>query len=898
MGAQYNNTSFSVIAVNTTGGIGIQEINIGIPTSTGGDDKTIDDYILSLNGEIITVQLDGVLTSEVATNINTAINSQSTNYVSTRSGDTVNIESIQAADMNGLIIETLGNTQLQTTMISLSGGEDPTFSSEQHTLSVDSDTVSVTVKSNESLANIADNYKQAINADPTINASWVASVSGQKCIVRYLTKGSSGNNKTLSISGTTDVSVQVDSPTSGGVESPRIIINKDSVSIDGGYAPSPTAASGRIAVTSNDIQSGQYSFYVQVGSDSSDIFTVDGGDSSSEIIGKMLYAINNSEITDNWNISMTDYQINNTTTPGIEIIADEPGTTYNDTRFYVWSVEELISMYSIVTSSPDHPIWTNAAIYNYTSGGGESCSQATGFIDIHENNLLASQSEDHTIVIGSESTSPIPVSDSDSLEDIADKYIDACRNTYNIDLKWSLSKTTSNQGDPRVVLSYREYGQAGNGKDIRVNNTTGVVVSTSLLSSGGTDYVDVGDSTVNDTFVSSTQLQLHSFNALVSNIIILGKSGVDYHPIDKIAITDARGNGMPFGLPHSEEVAGDIVASTYDVPGPEDIQPVVSLEDYINVGTPFQQFQISTQQKINNQAIITNIVADRFDEDKSTMRYQVIVFTDRNIQRAYYVQNQTEYGVISSADVETTHAGQVAINPQGIRRLQGLTFFQSNRFIIAINPNRSLSRIINTRRYPALTDNPVVEVVMNNHEDEYWLICDDQTVVVINARDKSLKRMSYDSIGAVSSSTFFNNNLYIGVADTIYKTDQPNEGYDDIDNMIEAVATTNHLSSFLEQVKIVEIDVVGQTYNAEVSVDLQTQRREQPGPNWSDEFTADYAGGSKTLYMYGTPWHIHKRGIAPRIRFSFNSPDDGRIQGFRLTQKTTPNKGKARQKKT
>jgi hypothetical protein len=60
-------------------------------------------------------------------------------------------------------------------------------------------------------------------------------------------------------------------------------------------------------------------------------------------------------------------------------------------------------------------------------------------------------------------------------------------------------------------------------------------------------------------------------------------------------------------------------------------------------------------------------------------------------------------------------------------------------------------------------------------------------------------------------------------------------------------------------------------------------------------------------YDYNNPTFFNPRGysqgdngpgIAPRIRFSFNSPDDGRIQGFRLTQKTTPNKGKARQKKT
>jgi hypothetical protein len=65
-------------------------------------------------------------------------------------------------------------------------------------------------------------------------------------------------------------------------------------------------------------------------------------------------------------------------------------------------------------------------------------------------------------------------------------------------------------------------------------------------------------------------------------------------------------------------------------------------------------------------------------------------------------------------------------------------------------------------------------------------------------------------------------------------------------------------------------------------------------------------------YDYNNPTFFNPRGYSQgdngpgngsgdgerRIRFSFNSPDDGRIQGFRLTQKTTPNKGKARQKKT
>lgn len=813
---------------------------------------------------------------------------------------------------NGTTIAISGDTDVTVVVQSpTSGGSDGT---ESHTITVGPNTTAaITINAADTPEQIVDKYVAEINGDANISPNWTASKVDQgggtwRCVIISDTPGAADNGTAIDVTeagiagGSSDVALTISTPTAGGSDGPGLTFDTEDPTISGAEEPEGTKAEGYIAVTGNNQTSGETSGQIgEVDSNQTDEFIVTGDDSLLDAVTKLYNAlINTPAITSDWDIDPPDpnYEISGVNYPGVTIRAKIGGVSFNDIVFKASPTSDFSVEWQ--HSSPGQP-WT--AVQGSTSGGAEGCQQSSASVDVSANGLAGSATEDHTITVDGNSTAPITINDTDTTQDIVDKYIAEIQNTPAIDIEWKATKSDQGGGTWRLVLTYRQYGTVGDGRAVSVAGDVDVTVTENSPSAGGDDggTVPVGSATE----VNANRMQIHSLNTLVSKVFVLGRTvneSTNFHLIKEVLISDPEAHGMIIELPNTTEQLDEIENTTHPVPSATDIRTQVTFQNFINVGTPFQEFPISGQKSILDQSEILRAIPLSFDVDKTQMRYKFLLVTDKNLQLAYLVDT----GAGFDKDIELFFEG-IRIK-QGTRA--GITLVENNRVImhtedgIKLFDQNQVRKLLDDREYDIVKNNPLKTAILNRTHNEYWFIFEDQTVLVWDlTNEKAVKTFSFGGPGIGSSvreGVYAHNNMVLAIGGQLCYTDL--EGiHDDLgqgvseSHYINAFMQTRHLGQPNIQTKILEVDVAGQTYNVQVLLDLEKERLESNTGSWNKNFNADESSTVESLDISGTSFQFHKRAIMPKIKIDLTGNGDGFISHATLKYLEFENRGKARQ---
>lgn len=778
--------------------------------------------------------------------------------------------------------------------------------SENHTITIDGNSTSaIVINDTDTLEQIVDKYVSEINGDATISTDWTASKVDNgdgtwRCLITADANGTAWNGKTIDVTGETDVTLVIDSPTSGGKDDPGVTFDTQDPALAGASEPEGVAAEAWVAVRSNDIGAGETADQeFEIDGNITSTFTVSGSDSLEDVADALQAAIvATGAITTDWTVTRTDFAIEGVSYPGVKLVAKNLGASWNGKSFEARPVALLGVQWSHAA-----PGETWSPLGGTTAGGADSCVQASASVDVSANNLAGSATEDHTITVDGNSTSPITINDTDTTEQIVDKYIAEIEATAAIDKDWEATKSDQGGGTWRLVLTYRQYGTVGNGRAVDVTGETDVTLTVTSPSSGGDDGGTVPSGSA--TEVNANRMQIHSLNTLVSKVFILGRTtdpSKTFHLIEEIEISDPEAHGMIIDLPNTTDELDDIEANTHATPATEDLRETITLQNYVNVGTPFQEISISGQRQIMDESEILRAIPLQFDLDKTQMRYRFLLLTDKNLQLAYLVDTGSGF----DKDIELFFEG-IRIK-DGSR--SGITLVETGRVImhtedgIKMFDQGKVRKMLDDREYDLVNDNLLKTAILNRTHNEYWLVFNDQKVLAWDLEfEKAVKTFSFDGpgiSGSVREGVYGHGNMIIAIGGQVCYTDLAGT-HDDLgegaanSHYINAFLLTKHMGKPTTQTKILEIDVGGQVYNAQVLLDLQKERLESDVSSWSKAFSADVSSAVKTLDISGTSFQFHKRAIMPKIKIDLTGDGEGFLSHVTLKYLEFENRGKARE---
>lgn len=809
---------------------------------------------------------------------------------------------------NGTTIS-VDNVDVTVTEQNAQGGND---GEETHTITIGGDTTGdITIQHTDGISDIAQKYVDKVNADGTISGKWTATLVDNgdgtwRCKLTSDNPGAADNGTTPAVnkSGTVSGGSQVSTTTadaSGGSDGAGITFDNRDVTLSGASEPEGVAARAFV-VAANNYLNQDADIQASVDGNDTGTTTVSPDDNLQEMATKLRNILSTTNaITQDWSIStVKDIEIGGTTYPGVEIVAKQKGTAWNGKTVTAGGV-----------NTPAITFWVaapgkikndgNAGID--TAGGEDPCTQATAAIDITANNLQGGITEDHVITVDGNSTDPITITDTDSLEDIADKYVAAIPNAVAIDIEWKAQKVDNGDGTWRCKLTFRSYGTTGNGRDISVSGVTDISLSISSPSDGGTDGGTVvsGDPV---TQVNANRLQIHSLNQLVSDVFILGRTNdgsKTFHLIRKVSIDEAGAHGKVISLPNTESALDDIENTTYQTPSATEVLESIELSNYVNIGTPFQQFQISTQEQINDQSSIMRVVPVDYATEKTVMRYRLMIFTDQNIQMGYLVDSTQSFDSgrtrrTFDGDFEKVFSGLKATSWEGITDLLDQVVFPTENGVFGWPKKGAPTRLFNDKRYPVSVNNNLVDVTYKQEFREMWFLYGSNVAIVYDLDSQTTRRMEYSGVGNIRAGAFFDDKLYIGTATDVLETDKASATTDKSGgDAVTGKAESIHFGDELSQIRLMEIVVGGQQFSCAIDVDLQSARFEDGAGTWSDQFQADMSLAAKTLKMHGASYQVQRMAIMPRIRLTFDATSGGRLAYATIKSQPTPNKGKARQ---
>lgn len=665
-----------------------------------------------------------------------------------------------------------------------------------------------------------------------------------------------------------------------------VTFDTNPVAIAGAEEPTVTKTKGYIAVEFNGLNSGETdNLSVTIGGNTTAAFEVSGDDSPSTIRSKVRDAIDGDPtISAIWSTSGETFTIDGEDYPGVII---EGPSDFNDTAFNV-NKPAVKFLYG----APGSP-WKDTG--NATNGGAPACESAEAYYDVSANNLSGT-TEDHTLTLDGDSTDPITINDTDTPEGVVDKYIDAIQADASIDRLWRATKEDLGGGTWRLIVEYRSAGDTHNGLVVSITGDSAVTVAVTSPTEGGLSSGEVPDGPADE--VSANLLQIHSLNALVRKVYVLGRTNDGtkrFHLIEEIQITDPGTHGRVIELPATEEALNDIELNTFETPGATEILETVELQNYVNIGTPAQQFNISTQEEIVDESRILKAIPLEFDVDKSTMRYRVMVFTSQNIQIGYLVDATVQGSRIFNGDFETIFEGLQTSSRFGIERRNGLVVWSTNDSLYAWSGKSGPQRLMDRRRYSVSESNEHQDVVYNAEHNELWVVYRNNEIIVIDLDTQSIRRMSYPAAnGVCRAAAWYNGKMYLAADTGVFWTDQE-DIYLDVAEAINVTAETDYFGDELSQIRLLDLTVGGQAFQLSVDIDYQDERFIDVGTGWGDAFEADQNIPAKTLNMAGKVFSLYRYAIMPRLRLTAQAVSGGFLSHVILKYTPTANEGQARE---
>lgn len=667
----------------------------------------------------------------------------------------------------------------------------------------------------------------------------------------------------------------------------------------GATVVSGSPAEATLVPIANNLSGGTSENYnVEIDANLTADFTISSSDSLGDIAVILRNAINaDPTISADWTAALgASYVYDGSSYQSVVITRNIDGTAANGTEVRVNPTGTL--SVEIIHTAPGE---TERLFVTYAQGGGDGCLQGSGSYDVGPNSLAGAATEDHTLTIDGDSTVAITIIDTDTPEQIVDKYIAAIEADYSLDILWEATKSDNGDGTFKLTLTYREYGTAGNAKVLSISGDVDVTVAANTPTAGGDDGGDIP--TGSATELSANLLQIHSLNLLIAKVFVLGRTtgaGTVFHLIQEVNIGDAEAHGMVIELPNTTAELDVIEASTHAQPAATDIREVITFPNYVSIGTPFQEFSISGQKQLKRQSEVLRLIPLSYDVDKGSMRYKFLVVTDENLQMVYLVDTGAGFDI----DAEIFYEGlKIKDNTRA-----GITLVENDRVImhtedgIKLYDQGRVTKLIDDREYDLVKTGTLTAAVLNRVHNEYWFHFDNIGVLVWDLTNEAVRSFSFDGAsipGNPTEAIYGHGNLVVGLGNELSYTDLENV-HDDLGQgagiglYINAYMISKHLGGPNNQTKILEITVAGETYLVQAQLDLQRERLEGTGGAFGGTFTADVTTTPAAATIAGKSFQFHYRAVMPKIKIDITGDGAGFIAFVNMAYQQYENRGKAR----
>ena len=412
------------------------------------------------------------------------------------------------------------------------------------------------------------------------------------------------------------------------------------------------------------------------------------------------------------------------------------------------------------------------------------------------------------------------------------------------------------------------------------------------------EYFDGSVSSLVDTYFDGAKIpvfdgpgkiSIHSLNTIVSavHVVWIDESGATpvYHRIARHSIDEAESHGMPIDTPDSNNGL-----TTITIPDTTEINTVSQLSDFFTISTFPQQLSIERQFPIQDQKQIREFAIYGFDQDKTQLRTRLAVFTEENIQTGYIMQDNNAPGGFS-AQFEVQENLDTLINEESVSTLNNqLVVYQNQNGVQYVGSSRGW--LIDSRRYPELINDPIVDVIYNRENKEYWYINNTNEIFTVTNEGR-VKKVVYGE--PVTTGGFFHGMFLVSAGNGLMETDIDGLDGDDFavsgTTPIEISIISQPLTQHLYQMRLLEATVIGDGGGIGLDVDLQKARYEKNGTTWSKHFNSDISFNMIGVEISGTNFEIYRRGIRPRIKLSGLCKT---IQDVYINVVQTENKGLAR----
>ena len=393
-------------------------------------------------------------------------------------------------------------------------------------------------------------------------------------------------------------------------------------------------------------------------------------------------------------------------------------------------------------------------------------------------------------------------------------------------------------------------------------------------------------------------LQFYGLNALIRKVYISIYDGADYYKVDSFTKEHPEFNGYPVRVIDNDEA--DI--SDLDTYSPDiRTENPVSLRDHILLAVPLQQTRIDQQVPLSDGSHVQAVVPLSFDQDKTLMRFRLLIQTDRNVQVGYITEQTIDSRSVVQGDFETIFSSIGTQDGYGARKAGGAVYLDGERGIYAIPVSMTgeLSEpvmVVDRYRYPDAASS-LAGVVSYEEEGEVWLFLKGSNEVFIVAQPMSntpqaetgmvVRRHRYGS--AVVPGFYLNGQIFGSSSGDIIDFTHTSEEYDtgvvrDYDGCIaEGEAISRHILSNREQVRILTFGVTGQGVSVQPDLDLQVARKRNTWRNeWERDFNRDVRMYKREARMFERLWDVRRQAIMPRIRMVMEFEHGGELHGMRM----------------
>lgn len=572
---------------------------------------------------------------------------------------------------------------------------------------------------------------------------------------------------------------------------------------------------------------------------------------------------------------------------GFDVVRPVPGTSGGtpNVRINVGSGTD--------TSTPSY---VAAVMFEYTNGQKSSIVDgsvilkrftstpgvgASGRITVNANTLDVSDIAIVSITFDGQFVETAPIRSSFSKLRVAELIMIALSGSVSLSNKWIFEVVDVT--DPYVNVTSIELGTINNGLDfgiaITADDPTDIDLSV-LSTAGGSNYTEGG----------SNAVIISGLNVLVSSVYFLAKntSTNAYYLINQVNI----GSGYAHGCPYLIKLTQAQFDALPSFPVPEASTSPISFRNFISLAIPAQNPRIDSQNRTVDNSAIQGLIPMRYDsDDKSVLRYQIIVLTDQNVQVGYLTEISRQPLNTFLLDLEIIDPSVKAINSFGFARIQDAVVFQSNAGISVVE-GRSVRLLIDRHRYPVI-ESGMTSVAFNKDYNEIWMFFANQSTVLVYDKEANTINEFVFGTQELRFGLYNDNKMLIAIAGELFHTDKPSV-FTEFSGNITGSATTDYLTRITERMKMLELSVYGQNIDVGGFIDLQTSRRESINDNWVKTFTNDVTLTPASARMHGVSFQIHRRGIKPRLLLNFTNNNAGYIEDIRLKVEINENTGRAR----